>query len=198
MKPVCHTVISIFNKILWVQLYSLNCNESEFHYWLSVYGWKRLVNAFWASKEVMRVYQKLKAIFKLSGNWDREELAHCAVLTVPVEEFSHAQYSALPSVEWQQWGWKHGRSFVRVHHRRTTWRSAVSLGQKEWNRWKFTVVCWLSMDTAPWVNERFMSGWKGLNWVEHVLLMKVVLVGHQHRAAEKLLLRRNAETSWTI
>jgi len=50
----------------------------------------------------MRVYQKLKAIFKLSGNWDREELAHCAVLTVPVEEFSHAQYSALPSVEWQQ------------------------------------------------------------------------------------------------
>jgi len=29
------------------------------------------------------------------------------------------------------------------------------------------------MDRAPWVNERFMSGWKGLNWVEHVLLMKV-------------------------
>jgi len=45
------------------------------------------------------------------------------------------------------------------------------------------------------VNERFMSGWKGLNWVEHVLLMKVVLVGHQHRAAKKLLLRRNTETS---
>ena len=46
-----------------------------------------------------------------------------------------------------------------------------------------------------------MSGWKGLNRVEHVLLMKVVLVGHQHRAhkttraAEKLLLRRNTETS---
>ena len=40
-----------------------------------------------------------------------------------------------------------------------------------------------------------MSGWKGLNRVEHVLLMKVVLIGHQHRAAEKLLLRRNTETS---
>jgi len=24
--------------------------------------------------------------------------------------------------------------------------------------------------------------WKGLNWVEHMLLMKVVLVGHQHHA----------------
>ena len=44
------------------------------------------------------------------------------------------------------------------------------------------------------MNEMFMSGWKGLNRVEHVLLMKVVLVGHQHRAAEKLL-RRNTETS---
>jgi len=40
-----------------------------------------------------------------------------------------------------------------------------------------------------------MSGWKGLNRVEHVLLMKVVLAGHQLRAAEKLLLRRNTETS---
>jgi len=46
-----------------------------------------------------------------------------------------------------------------------------------------------------------MSDWKGLNRVEHVLLMKVVLVGHQHRphkntrVAEKLLLRRNTETS---
>jgi len=51
------------------------------------------------------------------------------------------------------------------------------------------------MDRAPGVNERFMSGWKGLNRVEHVLLMKVVLVGHQHRTAEKLLLCRNTETS---
>jgi len=49
-----------------------------------------------------RVNQKVKAIFKLRGNRDREELAHCAALTVPVEEFSHVQYSALPSVEWQQ------------------------------------------------------------------------------------------------
>jgi len=145
-----------------------------------------------------RVNLKFKAVFKLRGNRDREELALCAVLTMPVEEFSHVQYSALPSVEWQQRGRKFGRSFARLHHRRTTWRSAVCLGQKEWNLWKFTVVYWLSMDRAPWVNERFMSGWKGLNRVERVLLMKVVLVGHQHRAAEKLLLRRNTETSWTI
>jgi len=27
-----------------------------------------------------RVNQKVKAIFKLHGNWDREELAHCAIL----------------------------------------------------------------------------------------------------------------------
>ena len=46
-----------------------------------------------------------------------------------------------------------------------------------------------------------MSGWKGLNRVEHVLLMKVVLADHQHRshmitrAAEKFLLRRNTEIS---
>ena len=29
---------------------------------------------------------------------------HCAVLTVPVEVFSHLQNSALPSVDWQQEG----------------------------------------------------------------------------------------------
>ena len=45
------------------------------------------------------------------------------------------------------------------------------------------------------VNARFTSGWKDLNRAEHVLLMKVVLVGHQHHAAEKLLLHRNTETS---
>ena len=77
-----------------------------------------------------RVNQKVKTIFKLRGNRDREELAHCAVLTMPVEEISHVQYSALPSVKWQQRGRKHGRSFVRLHHRRTTWRSAVSLGRR--------------------------------------------------------------------
>jgi len=148
--------------------------------------------------------KKVKAIFKLRGNRYIEELPHCPVLTVPVEEFSHAQYSALPSVEWQQRGQKHGRSFARLHHRRTEWCSAVSLGQKEWNLWKFTVVCWLSTDRAPWVNGRFMSGWKGLNRIEHMSLMKVVLVGHQHRAhkttraVEKLLLHRNTEISWTI
>jgi hypothetical protein len=74
------------------------------------------------------VKQKVKAIFKLRSNQDREELAHCAVLTMGVEEFSHLQYSALHSVEWQQQGQKHGRSFARLNHRRTTLHSAVSLG----------------------------------------------------------------------
>jgi len=43
--------------------------------------------------------------------------------------------------------------------------------------------------------------WEGLNRVEHVLRMKVVLVGYQHHAhktkigAENLLLCRNTETS---
>jgi hypothetical protein len=36
-----------------------------------------------------RVNKKVKAILKLRGNQDREEWAHCAVLTMPVEEFSH-------------------------------------------------------------------------------------------------------------
>ena len=66
----------------------------------------------------MRVKQKVKAIFKLHDNWDREELVHCAVLTMSVEEFGHVQYSVLPSVEWQQRGRKHGRSFARLHCRR--------------------------------------------------------------------------------
>jgi len=76
------------------------------------------------------VNQKVKAIFKLRGNRDREELAHYAVLTMPVEEFSHVQYSVLPSVEWQQRERKPGRSFTKLHHQRTTWRSAVSLGRR--------------------------------------------------------------------
>jgi len=76
------------------------------------------------------VNKKVKAIFKLCGNRDREELARCTVLTMPVEEFSHVQYSTLPSVEWQQRGRKHVRSFARLHHRRTTWHSAVSLGRR--------------------------------------------------------------------
>ena len=77
-----------------------------------------------------RVNQIVKTIFNLRVNRVREELAHCAVLTVPAEEFSHVQYSALPTVEWQQRGRKHGRSFARLHHPRTTWRSAVSLGRR--------------------------------------------------------------------
>jgi len=50
----------------------------------------------------MRVNHKVKAIFKLRGNQDREELPYCAILTMAVEEFSYVQYSALPSVDWQQ------------------------------------------------------------------------------------------------
>jgi len=76
------------------------------------------------------VNQKVKANFKLRGNRDREELVHCVLLTMPVEEFSHVQYSTLPSVEWQQRWPKHGHSFARLHHRRTTWHSAVSLGRR--------------------------------------------------------------------
>jgi hypothetical protein len=61
------------------------------------------------------VNQEVKAIFKLRGNRNRERPAHCAVLTASVGEFSHLQYSALASVEWQQQGRKHGRSFARLH-----------------------------------------------------------------------------------
>jgi len=77
-----------------------------------------------------RVNQKVKTIFKLCGNQETKELAHCAVLTMPVEEFSHVQYNTLPSVKWQQQGRKHGHSFARLHHRRTMWRSVVSLGRR--------------------------------------------------------------------
>jgi len=44
------------------------------------------------------VNQKVKAIFKLRGNRDREELAHCAVLTVAVEEPRAVQRSAFSRV----------------------------------------------------------------------------------------------------
>jgi len=80
--------------------------------------------------DITTVNHKVKAIFKLRGNRDREELPHCAVLTMRVEEFSHVQYSALPSVEWQQRGRKYGRSFARLHHPRTTWCSAISLRRR--------------------------------------------------------------------
>jgi len=49
--------------------------------------------------QCIRVNQKVKAIFKLRGNRDREELAHCVVLTMPLEEFSHVQYSVSGSNE---------------------------------------------------------------------------------------------------
>jgi hypothetical protein len=76
------------------------------------------------------VIQKVKAIFKLRGNRDIDELVHCAVLTMPIEEFSHLQYSALPSIEWQQPGPTDGCSFARLHHQRTTWYNVVSLGRR--------------------------------------------------------------------
>jgi len=40
---------------------------------------------------VTRVNQKVKAIFKLRGNREKEELPHCALLTMPVEQFNHSQ-----------------------------------------------------------------------------------------------------------
>jgi len=99
------------------------------------------------------VNQKVKAILKLRGNRDREELPHCTVLTMPIGEFSHEQYNALPSVEWQQQGQKHGCSFVRLHLRRTMWRSAGSLGSR-------SVTC----GNSPL--------YVGSVWTEHHELMK--------------------------
>jgi hypothetical protein len=57
---------------------------------------------------------------------------------------------------------------------------------------------WLSMDRAPLVNERCMSGWKGgvarsqihFRWGSEGRAAHLA-----SRAAEKLLLRRNTETS---
>jgi len=103
------------------------------------------------------VKQKVKAIFKLRGNRDREELPHCAVLTMPVEGFSHVQYSTLPSVEWQQRGRTHGRSFLRLHHRRTTWRSAVCLGRSETILAQYGQSAMSQRKVYEWV-ERFKSG----------------------------------------
>jgi hypothetical protein len=55
------------------------------------------------------------------------------------------------------------------------------------------------MDRAPLVNEKFMSGWKGLNWVKHALAEGLGSEGSgshlASRAAEKLLLRRNTDIS---
>ena len=49
------------------------------------------------------------------------------------------------------------------------------------------------------VSQQKVYEWvESLNRVEHVLLMKDILVGHQHRATKKLFLRRNTETSRTI
>jgi hypothetical protein len=37
---------------------------------------------------IMWVNKKVKAIFKFSSNWDREELAHCTVLTKTFNGFN--------------------------------------------------------------------------------------------------------------
>jgi len=75
-----------------------------------------------------------------------------------VEEFSHVQNSALPSVEWQQRGRKYGRSFARLHHRRT-WRSAVSLGRR-------SVNCGNSLSYVGSVWTELISQRKVYEWVE--------------------------------
>jgi len=81
----------------------LPCTEGKTRRWIPPFYFiaMRLINLL---KRSTRVNQEVKPLFKLRGNRDREELAHCVVLTMPVEEFSHVQYSALPSVEWQQRG----------------------------------------------------------------------------------------------
>ena len=82
--------------------------------------------------------QKVKAIFKLCGNWDRQELAHCAVLTMPVEEFSHVQYSLQSS------GSNEGENMdapfqdCTIEEQRGVVRFLWAEG-----------VCWLSIDRAP-------------------------------------------------
>jgi len=76
-----------------------------------------------------RVNKKVRAIFKLCSNQGREELVHCTVFTMPVEKFRYVQDTTLPSVKWQQRGQKRGHSFARLHHQRTMWHSAVSLGR---------------------------------------------------------------------
>ena len=110
-------------KVPWSTRYWLHFNTT----WALSTLYMGVIMIYW---HYTRVNQKVKTIFKLRGNRDREELAHCAALTMPVEEFSHVQCSALYSVEWQQRGRKHGRSIARLHHRRTMWRSAVSLGRR--------------------------------------------------------------------
>jgi len=93
------------------------------------------------------VNQKVKAIFKLRGNWDREELAHCAVLTMRVEramcstalclQLSGSNEGKNMDAPLQDCTIKEQCGVVRF-----LWAEGAKL-------WKFTVVCWLSMDRAP-------------------------------------------------
>ena len=121
------------------------------------------------------------------------------VLTMPVEEFSQVQYSTLPSVEWQQRGRKHGRSFARLHHRRVTWRSAVLWAEKA-KRVKIRRRM-LAQYGQSTVSQRKVYEWVGKFKSG---LTRVTDEGRSGRpsnpahkttrAAEKLL-RRNTETS---
>jgi len=70
--------------------------------------------------------------------------------------------------------WAEGVKPVEIHR-----RTLAQYGQSTMSQRK----------VYEWV-ERFKSGRTRVT-----LLMKVVLVGHRHRTAEKLLLRRNTETS---
>ena len=144
--------------------------------------------------------QKVKAIFKLRSNRDREELAHCAELTMPVEEFSHVQYSALPSVEWQQRGRKHGPPFARLRHRRTTWCCAVSLDRR-------SETVEIHLRILAQYGQSTMSQRKVYELVESFKLGRTRVTNEgrsgrlstsrtqDHKNSRKLLLRKNTETS---
>jgi hypothetical protein len=135
------------------------------------------------------VNQKVKAIFKLCDNRDREELAQCAVLTMPVEEFSHLSTVLCLQLSVIYDLWLSGSN--EGENRDAPFQDCTTKEERGivWFLWaegvkpvEIHVICWLSMDRAPLVNERFMSRWKGLNQVQHMLLMRIVLIGHQHHA----------------
>ena len=57
--------------------------------------------------------QKVKAIFKLRGNRAREELAHCAVLTMPVE---HNAQLVLRIPQWTLYLLNGSDSLLQLQH----------------------------------------------------------------------------------
>ena len=138
--------------------------------------------------------QKVKAIFKLRGNWDREELKHCAVLTMPVEE------SAICSTELclQSSGSNEGESMdaplqdCTIEEQRAVVRFLWAEGVKPVG---------IHRRMLAQYGQSTMSQRKVYDWVERFRSRRTCVTdGHSgrsstSRAAEKVLLRRNTETS---